>query len=83
MSFLSQLGEVLSLLRGRTTMLAYVDPATTAMIIQIVAGVCISVGVALGIFRRKIALFFQGLKVKLTKKKIERENKKNENGDKN
>lgn len=49
---------------------AYVDPTTTAMLTQIVAGIFISLGLTLGIFRRKITMFFQKLKVKLFQKKI-------------
>jgi hypothetical protein len=59
---------------------AYIDPASTAIVTQIVAGVFISLGVAFGIFRRKIAIFFKNLQVKATQRKIEKqiqkENKK-------
>ena len=58
---------------------AYVDPATTAMITQIVAGIFISLGVALGLFRRKIILFFKNLSVKHLQRKIERQNRKTDN----
>lgn len=51
---------------------AYIDPATTAMVTQIVAGVFISLGVAFGVFRRKIIIFFKNLHVKREKRKIER-----------
>ena len=54
---------------------AYIDPATTAMITQIVAGVFISAGVAFGIFRRKIIFFFKNLSVKNLQRKIERQHK--------
>jgi len=54
---------------------AYIDPATTAMITQIVAGVFISAGVAFGIFRRKIIFFFKNLGVKNLQRKIERQHK--------
>ena len=56
---------------------AYIDPATTAMITQIVAGIVISLGVAFGVFRRKVFLFFQNLSVKRTQHKIEKQNRKN------
>jgi len=55
---------------------AYIDPATTAMITQVVAGIVISTGVALGVFRQKIILFFKNLSVKWTQRKIERQNEK-------
>ena len=52
--------------------LAYVDPATTAMITQLVAGLFISAGVLFGVFRRKIVLFFRNISVKRAKRKIEK-----------
>jgi hypothetical protein len=55
---------------------AYVDPATTAMITQIAAGIFISAGVAFGVFRRKIVMFFKNRKVRRIGKKIEKESKK-------
>jgi len=54
---------------------AYIDPATTAMLTQIVAGIFITLGVTLGIFRRKIFMFFKNLSVKHTAKKIQNKNK--------
>ena len=59
---------------------AYVDPATTAMITQIVAGIIISLSVAIGIFRRKIFLFFKNLSVGHIQRKIEKENRKTADG---
>ena len=38
---------------------AYVDPATLTYVIQIVAGVFIAGGVAIGVYWRKIKKFFQ------------------------
>lgn len=38
---------------------AYVDPATTSYVIQIVVGVVIAIGTAAGIFRNKIARLFK------------------------
>ena len=35
------------------TAYAYVDPATTAMVVQIVSGIFISLGIAFGVFRGK------------------------------
>ena len=52
---------------------AYIDPTTTAMLTQIVAGIFISLGLVLGIFRRKIMMFFKNLKVKALQKKIAKE----------
>jgi len=51
----------------------YIDPATTAMVTQIVAGVVISVGVAIGLFWRRIALFFQNARIKRTQRSIEKQ----------
>jgi len=60
----------------QTYALAYVDPATTAMMTQIVAGIFITLGVAFGVFRHKIVLFFKNIGVKRTQRKIEKQNKK-------
>ena len=62
------------------TAYAYVDPATTAMVVQIVSGIFISLGIAFGVFRGKIFVFFRTLKVKLTQKKIEKSQKDKKNG---
>jgi hypothetical protein len=51
----------------------YIDPATTAMVTQIVAGIVISVGVAVGLFWRKIVLLFQNMRIKRTQKQIEKQ----------
>ena len=58
--------------------LAYIDPTTTAMLTQIIAGIFISLGLALGIFRQKVIMFFRNLKVMVIRKKIEKESKKQE-----
>ena len=58
---------------------AYIDPATTAMITQIVAGIFISAGVLFGVFRRKVILFFKNISVKRTQRKIERRNRRTGN----
>jgi len=55
------------------TVSAYIDPSTTAMLTQILAGVFISIGVMFGIFRTKILLFFKNLKVKSMQKKLEKQ----------
>ena len=59
-----------------TTASAYIDPATTAMLTQIIAGVFITLGVVFGVFRRKIMMFFKNISVNRTKKKIERDAEK-------
>ena len=62
---------------------AYIDPATTAMLTQIIAGVFITLGVVFGVFRRKIIMFFKNASVNRTKRKIEKQAKKqadNQNG---
>lgn len=55
---------------------AYIDPATTAMLTQIIAGVFITLGVVFGVFRRKIIMFFKNMSVKRTQRKIERQAEK-------
>ena len=52
---------------------AYIDPATTAMLTQIIAGVFITLGVVFGVFRRKIIMFFKNASVNRTKRKIEKQ----------
>ena len=59
-----------------TTASAYIDPATTAMLTQIIAGVFITLGVMAGVFRRKIILFFKNMSVNRTKRKIEKQAEK-------
>jgi len=51
---------------------AYIDPTTTAMLTQIIAGIFISLGLALGVFRQKVIMFFRNLKIKIIQKKIEK-----------
>ncbi len=56
--------------------LCYIDPASTALIWQVLAGIFISLGVVLGVFWRKISTFFKSVWVKLFKKnKAETEEK--------
>jgi hypothetical protein len=57
---------------------AYVDPSTTAILTQIIAGVFISLGVVFAVFRQKIVIFFKNIKVKIIKKRIEKANRKDE-----
>jgi len=52
---------------------AYIDPATTAMLTQIIAGVFITLGVVFGVFRRKIIMFFKNMSINRTKRKIEKQ----------
>jgi len=56
-----------------TTASAYIDPATTAMLTQIIAGVLITLGVVFGVFRRKIIIFFKNMSINRTKRKIEKQ----------
>lgn len=55
---------------------AYLDPAATSYIIQIISGIIIACGVTIGIFWKKIRLFFRNMKtkaqVKQAAKKMER-----------
>ncbi len=46
----------------------YIDPASTALIWQVLAGVFISLGVVFGVFWRKITTFFKSVWVKLFRK---------------
>ena len=57
----------------------YIDPATSAYIIQIIAGIVISCGVVLGIFRAKIMMFFRERKIARIEKQVKRENIKKSN----
>ena len=50
------------------TTLCYIDPASTALIWQVLAGIFISLGVVFGVFWRKITTFFKSLWVKLFRK---------------
>ena len=61
-----------------TTAQAYIDPAATAMLSSIIAGIFISAGVLFGVYRRRIMLFFKNMSVKRTRRKIENEQKKTE-----
>ena len=59
---------------------AYIDPAMTAMMTQIIAAAFISVGVVFGVFRRKIIFFFKNIGIKHTKRKIEKQNVQKKSG---
>ena len=54
----------------------YIDPASTALIWQILAGVFISLGVVFGVFWRKITTFFKSIWVKLFRKNKVQETEK-------
>ena len=59
-----------------TLPVAYIDPATTGQIVAIVTGIVISLGVALGIMRTRIMMFFQKRKIARMEKKIAKETTK-------
>jgi hypothetical protein len=48
-----------------TNLLGYIDPGSTALIWQILAGVFVSIGVVFSIWWRKICTFFKGIWVKI------------------
>ena len=50
--------------------MAYLDPAATSYIIQIISGVVIACGVTVGIFWKKIRLFFRKQKINRLEKKL-------------
>jgi len=54
----------------------YIDPASTALIWQVLAGVFISLGVVFGVFWRKITTFFKSVWVKLFRKNKTQEEEK-------
>ena len=54
---------------------AYIDPATTAMLTQIIAGAVITLGVVFGVFRQKIIMFLKNISVKRTQRKLEKQHK--------
>lgn len=60
------------------TAFAYLDPATTSYLIQIIAGVFIAIGAVFGIFWKKIKLFFTNQKMKALEKKLTKEAEKRE-----
>lgn len=61
-----------------TTAYAYLDPATTSYVIQAVTGVFIALGAVVGIFWKKIRLFFRERKMKALENKLTREAEKKE-----
>ena len=67
---------LVALMPLRTT-LAYIDPATSSYVIQIIAGVVIACGAAVGIFWKRIRMFFRNRKIKRLENKLNREAEKN------
>jgi len=61
-----------------TTAFAYIDPATTSYLIQVIAGVFIGAGAVIGIFWKKIRLFFRNKKLEHLEKKLTKEADKRE-----
>lgn len=62
-----------------TASFAYLDPGTTSVIIQAVAGVVIACGVAVGAFWGKISAFFKKKKIERMEKRLEKQAEKQEN----
>lgn len=61
---------VLATLMFSTTAHAYIDPAATSYLLQIVAGAVITCSVVVGVFWKKIRLFFRDQKIKHLEKKL-------------
>jgi hypothetical protein len=61
---------MLTMVMLSTTAHAYIDPAATSYVVQIVAGVVIACGVAVGVFWKKIKLFFRNMKMKRLEKSL-------------
>jgi len=55
---------------------AYIDPAATSYIVQIIAGIVIACSVTIGVFWKKIRLFFKNLKIKTLEKSLSKKAKK-------
>ena len=51
-------------------MLLYIDPAATSYIIQVIAGLVITLSVSVGIFWKKIRLFFLNRKMKKVEQQL-------------
>lgn len=56
-----------------TNLLLYIDPASTAIVWQILAGIFIAFGVILSIWWTKISTFFKSIFVKIFRKKEDKE----------
>lgn len=70
---------LLTTLALSSTAFAYIDPAATSYIVQIVAGVVIAGGVAVGVFWKKIRMFFKNIKMKRLEKSLTKKAEKQEN----
>lgn len=57
-----------------TTAHAYLDPAATSYLIQIIAGVFIACGAFVGVFWKKIRLYFRNQKLKRLERKLTKNN---------
>ncbi len=55
---------------------AYIDPATTTYVIQIVSAVVITLGITIGVFFNRIRMFFLNIRVKLAEWRIKLFSKK-------
>lgn len=60
------------------TSFAYIDPATTSYLIQIVAGVVIAAGATVGIFWKKIKMSFRRKKMERLEKSLKKKADKDE-----
>lgn len=73
---------VFAMLMFSTTAYAYIDPATSSYVIQVVAGIFIACGAAVGIFWKKIQMFFRKKKLeRLEKSLTAKAEEKAKNGD--
>lgn len=55
---------------------AYIDPAATSYVVQIIAGLFISIGVVTGVFWKKIQYTFKAMKIKAMERKLTAQVKK-------
>lgn len=60
------------------TAFAYIDPATTSYLIQIVAGVVIAAGATVGIFWKKIKMSFRKKKMEHLEQSLKKKAEKGE-----
>lgn len=58
-----------------STAQAYLDPAAVSYIIQIVAGLFITLGAVAGVFRKKIQLYFRNQKLKRLERKLTKQSR--------
>ncbi len=70
---------MLTMLMLSTTAFAYIDPAATSYVVQIVAGVVIAFGVTIGVFWKRVRQFFKNMKIRnIEKSLIKKAEKKKE-----